>query len=103
MLEQTYRYITTTQGIRSGRAIVQGRRIAVHDVAGLVVNGASIDDVVKSFPALTRAQVYSCMAYYEDHKDEMDLLIARQLEGRTNTADLSKEIQCSVQKEDTGT
>ena len=81
MLEQTYRYITTIEGVRSGRAIVEGTRIAVHDVAGLVVNGASIDDVVRSFPSLTRAQVYACMAHYEDHKDEMDLLIARQMAG----------------------
>ena len=81
MLEQTYRYITAIEGVRSGRPIVEGTRIGVHDVAGLILNGSSIDDVVKSFPSLTRAQVYSCMAYYEDHKNEMDLLIAQQMAG----------------------
>ena len=29
------------------------------------------------FPSLTRAQVYECLAYYEDHRGEMDLLVAR--------------------------
>lgn len=81
MLEQTYRHITAIDGVRSGRPIVEGTRIGVHDVAGMVINGASIDDVVRSFPALTRAQVYECMAYYEDHRSEMDLLIARQMAG----------------------
>jgi len=81
MLEQTYRYITAIEGVRSGRPIVEGTRIGVHDVAGMVINGASIDEVVRSLPSLTRAQVYECMAYYEDHRDEMDLLIARQMAG----------------------
>jgi len=81
ILEQTYRHMTSIEGVRSGRPIVEGTRIGVHDVVGLILNGASIDDVMASFPSLTRAQVYACMAYYEDHKGEMDLLIARQMAG----------------------
>jgi uncharacterized protein (DUF433 family) len=47
------------------------------------VNGATVDDVVRSFPDLTRAQVYECLAYYEDHRGEIDLLVAEQMsEGR---------------------
>ena len=56
-------------------------RIGVHDVVGLIVNGASVDDVVRSFPDLTRAQVYECLAYYEDHRPEIDTLVARQMSG----------------------
>lgn len=81
MLEQTYRHITAIEAVRSGRPIVEGTRIAVHDVAGLILNGATIDDAMRSFPSLSRAQVYACMAYYEDHKGQMDLLIARQMAG----------------------
>ena len=79
MLQTAYRYITTADGVRSGRAIVEGTRVGVHDVVGLILNGASVDDVVRSFPAVTRAQVYECLAYYEDHKGEIDLLVARQM------------------------
>ena len=79
MLQQSYRHITAIEGVRSGRPVVEGTRIGVHDVAGMVINGASIDEVVRSFPSLSRGQVYECMAYYEDHRDEMDLLIARQM------------------------
>jgi uncharacterized protein (DUF433 family) len=34
---------------------------------------------VRSFPDLTRAQVYECLAYYEDHRGEIDTLVARQM------------------------
>ncbi len=81
MLKQTYCYITQEEGVRSGNPIVEGTRIGVHDVAGMVLQGSSVDDVVRSLPSLTRAQVYECMAYYEDHKEEQDLLIAKQLAG----------------------
>jgi uncharacterized protein (DUF433 family) len=78
-IEQAYRHIATVDGVRSGRAIVAGTRIAVHDVIGLILNGASVDDVVGSFPALTRAQVYECLAYYEENKAEIDYATARQM------------------------
>jgi uncharacterized protein (DUF433 family) len=74
-----YRYIVRTSGIRGGNARVENTRIGVHDVLGLIVNGASVDDVVRSFPDLTRAQVFECLAYYEDHRGEIDALVARQM------------------------
>jgi len=74
-----YRYIVRTDGIRSGNPLIAGTRIGVHDVIGLVLNGASVDDVVRSFPLLTRAQIYESLAYYEDHKSEIDLLVAQQM------------------------
>ena len=66
-----YRYLVNMTDVR-GNTIVEGTRIGVHDVVGLIVNGSSIDDVVRSFPDLTRAQVYECLAYYEDHRAEID-------------------------------
>ena len=79
MAATAYRYLVNLPGVCQGRTIVEGTRIGVHDVTGLVVNGASVDDVVRSFPDLTRAQVYECLAYYEDHRAEIDALIARQM------------------------
>jgi len=52
----------------------------VHDVVGLLQNGESLDSVTANcFPELTRAQVYECLAYYEDYRGEIDLLISRQM------------------------
>ena len=41
-----YRYITRHPGVRSGHAIVEGTRIGVHDVVGLLQNGETVDTLV---------------------------------------------------------
>ena len=74
-----YRYIVKTEGIRGGNARIEGTRIGVHDVVGLLQNGETIDSMANCLPDITRAQVYECLAYYEDHRGEIDLLIARQM------------------------
>ena len=78
MIATSYRYIVQRAGVRSGHAIVEGTRIGVHDVVAMIKTGASVDEVVNSFPRLTRAQVYECLAYYEDHQAEIDPLVAAQ-------------------------
>ncbi len=76
----SYRYLTKIPGIRSGRTIIEGTRIGVHDVVGLLQNGETMETLIaRCFPELTRAQVYECLAYYEDHRGEIDLLVAQQL------------------------
>jgi uncharacterized protein (DUF433 family) len=75
-----YRHITATSGIRSGNPIIAGTRVAVHDVIGLTLTGESVEGVVKCFPNVSRAQVYECLAYYEENKGEIDVLVARQME-----------------------
>jgi len=79
-----YRCLTNVTGVRSGRTIIEGTRIGVHDVVGLVVNGAGIDDVCRTFPSVSRAQVYECLAYYEDHRAEIDDLVAGQMQRSTD-------------------
>lgn len=76
----SYAYITRAPELRGGNAIVAGTRIGVHDVIGLLQNGETLDTIVsRCFPSLSRAQVYECLAYYEDHRGEIDLLVARQM------------------------
>jgi uncharacterized protein (DUF433 family) len=75
-----YRYLTRTPGVRGGVARIEGTRIGVHDVIGLLQNGETVDTItVTCLPDLTKAQVYECLAYYEDHRGEIDLLVARQM------------------------
>jgi len=81
MLATGYQYITRKENVRSGNAIVVGTRIGVHDVIGLLQTGETVDSIVNTcLPDLTRAQVYECLAYYEDHRGEIDVLVARQME-----------------------
>ena len=80
VVAENYRYITHQLAVRGGHAIVEGTRIGVHDVVGLLQNGETVDTItVNCFPDLTKAQVYECLAYYEDHRGEIDLLVARQM------------------------
>lgn len=79
MRASSYRYLVNQPNVCGGNTIVEGTRIGVHDVVGLIVNGATLDEVLRSFPNLTRAQVYECLAYYEDHRPAIDSLIAQQM------------------------
>lgn len=79
-MAETYRYIVRSADVRSGNAIIEGTRIGVHDVIGLLQNGETVETVTANcLPQLTRSQVYECLAYYEDHRGEIDLLVARQM------------------------
>jgi uncharacterized protein (DUF433 family) len=81
IVAEGYRYIVRSADIRGGNPIVEGTRIGVHDVIGLLQNGETIDTLRENcFPSLTKSQVYECLSYYEDHRGEVDLLIARQME-----------------------
>ena len=74
-----YRYLTNIPGVCSGLTIIEGTRIGVHDVMAVLINGASVDDVCRSYLDITRAQVYECLSYYEDHRTEIDALVASQM------------------------
>ena len=81
MAATAYRYLVKLPGIRGGSTIVEGTRIGVHDVIGLLQNGETVDSICSPhcLPDLTKAKVYECLAYYEDHKGEIDVLVARQM------------------------
>jgi uncharacterized protein (DUF433 family) len=79
MIATAYRYIVRDPAVRSGRPCLEDTRLGVHDVIGLLLNGETPDSVLHCFPGLTKAQVYECLAYYEDHRAEIDQLIARQM------------------------
>jgi uncharacterized protein (DUF433 family) len=79
-VSESYRYIVRSPDVRSGHARVEGTRIAVHDVIGLLQNGETVESLTTTcLPTLTRAHVYECLAFYEDHRGEVDLLVARQM------------------------
>ncbi|MGH7994904.1 MAG: DUF433 domain-containing protein [Opitutaceae bacterium] len=75
----SYRYLVQIPGVCAGRVIIEGTRIGVHDVIGLLQNGETVDTISRCFPEVTRAQVYECLAYYEDHRGEIDVLVAEQM------------------------
>ena len=75
-----YRYIVAGDGIRGGHARLEGTRIGVHDVVSYFLLGCSFEEVAVRFPDLSRAQIYECLAYYEDHRSEIEALALAQTE-----------------------
>ncbi len=69
-----YAHIVHTPGTMGGEARISGHRIRVRDVVyARDLGGLSPEEIVASFyPSLTLAEVYSALAYYEDHHDEID-------------------------------
>ena len=70
-------HITKTPDICGGRACIAGHRIRVADI---VVwherRGYSADEVVQMFPGLSLADVYAGLAYYFDHRGEIEADLA---------------------------
>jgi uncharacterized protein (DUF433 family) len=79
MIATDYRYLVRAPDVCQGLTVIEGTRIGVHDVVGLMINGTTVDEALRSFPDLTRSQVYECLAYYEDHRTEIDALVAEQM------------------------
>jgi uncharacterized protein (DUF433 family) len=74
-VEQTsYAHIVHTPGTMGGEARVEGHRIRVRDVVlARDLDGLSPEEIAASvYPSLTLAEVYSALAYYEDHRAEID-------------------------------
>jgi uncharacterized protein (DUF433 family) len=69
-LEKTH--IDATAGICGGRPRIAGHRIRVQDVVIWTEQGQSPDQIVASFPQVSLADVYAALAYYHDHRDEID-------------------------------
>ncbi len=69
-----YPYIVHTPDVLGGEARIEGHRIRVRDIVAARDLGASTPEevVANAYPGLTLAQVYSALAYYEDHRAEID-------------------------------
>jgi uncharacterized protein (DUF433 family) len=57
-----------------GEPRISGKRIRVRNiVAARDLGGLTPEEIAANvYPELTLAQVYSALAYYEDHRDEID-------------------------------
>ena len=72
-MQTEIQHITKTSGICGGKACIAGRRIRVMDiVVWHEMRGYSADEIVDMFPGITLADVYAALAYYFDHRDEVE-------------------------------
>jgi uncharacterized protein (DUF433 family) len=72
-------HIEVTAGVSGGRPRIRGTRVKVSEIARRhVEEGESAEEIVDALPRLTLAQVYAALAYYYDHREEIE----RELRGQ---------------------
>ncbi|MBI4614954.1 MAG: DUF433 domain-containing protein [Planctomycetes bacterium] len=73
MEEVVTQHIVRTPGVLGGKARIADHRVRVLDI---VVwherRGLSPDEVVSLFPPITLADVHAALAYYFDHREEIE-------------------------------
>ena len=71
-------YIERTEGIQGGEPVLWGTRTPVRTVAILfhVTYPGDINEVREALPHLTPVQIDAALAYYDDHRTEIDGYIA---------------------------
>jgi uncharacterized protein (DUF433 family) len=73
--------ITKTPGICGGKACIAGHRVRVIDIVIWHEHmGMSADEIVSQVPAITLGDVYTALAYYFDHIEEIREEIRREHE-----------------------
>jgi len=66
-------HIESKAGVCGGRPCVVGTRIRMQDIhVWHNRQGLSPDEIVSRLPQLSMADVYAALAYYWDHRDEID-------------------------------
>ncbi len=73
MVAVSTEHIEIVQGAGGPKPRIAGSRIRVQDVVQWHEReGISIDDIIEQHPTITKSDVYAALAYYWDHRDEID-------------------------------
>ena len=76
---QSINQIATDERVRNGRPYIMGTSVTVADVAIVkIYHQQNADDIAQWFD-LDLSQVYAALAYYYEHKDEVDADIQAQI------------------------
>ena len=55
---------------------IAGTRLRVQDVVAHHLAGRRLEEIAEAYPSYSRAQILSALAYYYDHRDEIDRIMA---------------------------
>jgi uncharacterized protein (DUF433 family) len=72
-----FEYIVKEPGYCGGKAAIGNTRVRVNNVVFLHKQGKTPDEIRTEYPDLTHAQIYAALAYYHDHKAEIEAELAR--------------------------
>ena len=87
MIQTKAERILSKPGVCGGKPCIADTRIRVQDIyVWHELQGLSADEIVSRFPHITMADVYAALAYYWDHREE----IQRQMQEETALAEQMK-------------
>ncbi len=74
ILQTKYAHIVCIPTVMGGEPHIAGHRIRVRDIVAVRDRGGFTSEEIaaSAYPHLTLAQVYSALAYYEDHRQQID-------------------------------
>ena len=77
MVQVSREHIEIVDGVNGPKARIFGHRIRVQDVAIWHERlGMTVEEILEQHSSISRADVYAALAYYWDHRDEIELAIA---------------------------
>jgi len=68
-------YIVKDSKILSGEPLLKKTRTPVRAIIELWKWGSSPEEILEHFPHLKLSQVFDCLSYYADHKQEIERYI----------------------------
>lgn len=75
MAQTAYKHISLTD---DGWPVIEGTRFKIKNlVSEQLAHGLTPGELLDQHPQLTLAQIYSALAYYEDHREQIDNEIRR--------------------------
>jgi uncharacterized protein (DUF433 family) len=93
-------YIETHPEKCDGRPCIRGTRVRVQDIYAMSeLRGQTPDEIVRSLPHLTLAQVHAALAYYFEHRDAIlsdireDETFVRDFRALTGPGPLERKLQ----------
>ncbi len=67
-----YSHITKDPQVCGGRACIDGTRIRVMDLVGMLREGFSPERMREEYPSLNMAQIYAALSYFHENTAEID-------------------------------
>jgi uncharacterized protein (DUF433 family) len=58
--------IEAKPGVLSGKPVIEGTRISVELVLDFLASGATVEELLKDYPHITREDILACVAYAAD-------------------------------------
>ena len=55
--------ISIDPAVCHGQACIKGTRVPVHQIVGMLANGDSIDQLLRAYPHIERADINACLEY----------------------------------------